>query len=328
MSARGKVVVVTGASSGIGRATALRFARKGAKVVLASRREEALQEVAELCRTIGADSLVVVTDVTDESAVTALASAALNRFGRIDVWVNCAGISVFASLLTVPIKDFKQVLDVNIMGYVYGTRAALAPMIAQGAGEIVNVASVIGEVSQPYSSSYAMSKAAVRALGSSLRQELELDGHKHIHVSTVLPATVDTPFFRHAANYTGHEVRALPPVYAADEVARAIVAASDKPVAEIVVGRTGTALVQQHRRSPRVVEKQMAKLTDAVMLPKKTAAFDTTGNLYSPPPTDDAAVVGGWDGASRSRFRRLVGGTLAVGGVLFTVASLVRPRAK
>ena len=328
MSAKGKVVVVTGASSGIGRATALRFARKGARVVLASRREEALNEVAELCQTIGADALVVPTDVSDEAAVNALAAAALNRFGRIDVWVNCAGISVFAPLLTVPLADFRRVLDVNVMGYVYGTRAALAPMIEQGSGDIVNVASVIGEVSQPYSSSYAMSKAAVRALGASLRQELDLDGHKNIHLSTVLPATVDTPFFRHAANYTGREVRALPPVYAADEVARAIVAASDKPVAEVVVGKTGSALVHQHRRSPLVVEKQMAKLTNAVMLPKKTATFDTTGNLYTPPPTDDAAVVGGWDGKSRSTFRRLVGGTLAVGGVLFTVASLVRPRSK
>ena len=176
MRVKGAVVVITGAAGGIGRATALRFARSGAHVVLAGRRAEALEEVAAECRARGVQALAVPTDITDAAAVDRLARRAVERFGRIDVWVNCASVGLFASVADSPLEDVRRLLDVNVMGYVHGARAALGQMRTQGSGVLVNVSSVIGVVPQPYSFAYAMAKAAVRALSVSLRSELRLAG--------------------------------------------------------------------------------------------------------------------------------------------------------
>lgn len=318
------VVVITGASSGIGRATALLFASKGASVVLASRREQALNEVAGECVLVGGDVLVVPTDVTDYKAVRRLAKATVKKFGRIDVWINGAGVGAFGSFLDVPLDDVRRVLDVNVMGYVYGARAALKVMVEQGEGSIVNIASLVGEVQQPYTSAYGMSKAAVRALGVSLRQELALDGHRKIHVSTIVPPTIDTPFFRHAANYTGREVVAMPPVYPAELVATAIEKVSRSPKPEVIVGTLGKVFSHEHRRRPALVEAQMAVQTDRLQLSNRHDAEDTTGSLFTPAPTDDAAIVGGYDGARRTTLRRSIAWTLGAGVAALVASQLAK----
>ena len=138
MRVKGAVVVITGAAGGIGRATALRFARSGAHVVLAGRRAEALEEVAAECRARGVQALAVPTDITDAAAVDRLARRAVERFGRIDVWVNCASVGLFASVADSPLEDVRRLLDVNVMGYVHGARAALGQMRTQGSGVLVN----------------------------------------------------------------------------------------------------------------------------------------------------------------------------------------------
>jgi short-subunit dehydrogenase len=312
-----QVVVVTGASSGIGRATALRFAAEGASVVLAARRAEALAEVVAECERAGGRALALPTDTSDEGAVDALAERAVEEFGRIDVWVNDAAVSVFAPLVEAPIADVRRVLDVNVLGYVYGARAALREMLQQGRGVLINVASVVGEVPQPYAAPYSMSKAAVRALGGSLRSELALQKAKHVHVVTILPATVDTPFFSHPANYTGRRVLAMPPVYPPDAVAKAIVRAARRPKAELTVGPIAKALVREHRRHPEAVEAQLALEVDTLHLSRTDDAPATPGNLYEPSDVADAAVVGGWHGEGRTRGRMLLGlGLLAAVGVL------------
>jgi NAD(P)-dependent dehydrogenase (short-subunit alcohol dehydrogenase family) len=130
------VIVVTGASSGIGRATALRCASAGAAVVLAARRAEALDEVARKCEAAGAEALAVPTDVTDAGAVQALARRAVERFGRLDVWVNCAALTAFAPFQEIPLEDFRRILDVNVMGYVHGARAALPYLRDRGRGRL------------------------------------------------------------------------------------------------------------------------------------------------------------------------------------------------
>ena len=223
MRSEDPVVVITGASSGIGRATALRFARKRARLVLAARSSDALEALAKECRKRGAKAIAVPTDVTDPEAVQALAARAVEEFGRLDVWVNNAAVSVFGRITDVPLRDFQRVLDVNVSGYVHGARAALPQLREQGSGVLINVSSIVGEIAQPYTAAYSMSKAAVRALGVSIRSELRLDGITGIKVCTVMPATIDTPFFQHAANYTGRQVVAMPPVYGPQRVACAIV---------------------------------------------------------------------------------------------------------
>jgi short-subunit dehydrogenase len=309
-----QVVVITGASSGIGRATAIRFAKQHARLVLGSRRQRSLDELVDELNEIGAQAIAVPTDVTNEEAVTELANTAVENFGRIDVWVNNAAVSVFAPFTTMPLDDFRRVIDVNIMGYVYGARAALEVMSRQKKGVIINVASLVGEIPQPYTAPYGMSKAAIRSLGVSLRSELMLKRLKGVSVATVLPPTIDTPFFRHSANYTGREVVAMPPVYPADQVAKAIVRLAAAPKPELVIGRAGQALVRQHRRTPALVEAQMAMQTDKAHLSRQHRSGDTTGTLYAPAPAEDAEVSGGWNGESRTARRRAFTWVLLVAG--------------
>jgi short-subunit dehydrogenase len=301
------VVVVTGASSGIGRATALRFAKEGNSLVLASRRAEALDELVEECRALGADAIAVPTDVTEEESVEALGRAAEARFGRIDVWVNGAGTSVFALFDEVPLTDFRQVIEVNMFGVVHGARTALEVFTRQGHGVLINVSSILGEVPQPYTAAYCMSKAAVNALGGSLRSELALKRHKKVHVVTVMPATIDTPFFRHGANYTGRRLLAMPPVYSPDLVARKIVAAVGRPRPEIIIGALGKTLVREHRRHPRPVEAQLSLQTEAMQLsPTQDAPF-TAGTLFATNDDPlDPQVTGGWHGKARNTKRNLL----------------------
>jgi short-subunit dehydrogenase len=326
MAHASKVVVITGASSGIGRATAHEFAREGARLVLASRRGDVLDDVVRECERLGGQAIAVPTDVTVEAQVEALATAARNRYGRLDVWVNNASVAAFGALTELPVATIKRVLDVNVLGYVYGCRAALGVMTEQGAGSIVNVASVIGEVPQALNAPYSMAKAAVRGLGSSLRQELALQGARSISISSVLPPTIDTPFFSHSGNYSGREVRAMPPVYPPEAVAKVIVKASRKRSAEIAVGAAGKTFVREHRRHPEAIEKQMGVQTNAGQFRRGRSAETTDGNLFEPSPSADAAVSGGWGGARRSRSRSLVG-LLFVGGALVGVTRFIRTHA-
>ncbi|MFF8280845.1 SDR family oxidoreductase [Streptomyces lateritius] len=315
MRVRDSVVVITGASSGIGRATAVAFARKGCPVVLASRRAEALEAVRQECeRHRGAEALVVPTDVTDPGAVDDLARRAVHRFGRIDVWVNCAAVTVFGPFEEVPLEDFRKVMDVNVMGYVHGARAALRVMREQGRGTLINVSSVVGLVSQPYTHAYGMSKYAVRALSSSLRQELRLDGAKDIHVCTVLPATIDTPLFEHAANYSGRKPLAMPPVYSPERVARTIVGLVRAPRREVVAGPMGRSMVLESRLMPGVAERTMARQVDRTHLSREESAPAGHGNLHVPAPGTGAAH-GGWGGRRRTAMRRLTAATVLAGVV-------------
>lgn len=308
------VVVVTGASSGIGRATALAFARRGARVAIAARRAAALEEVARECAEAGGTALAVPTDVTDADAVAELARRTVDRFGGFDVWVNCAAVGVFGPFAEVPLEDFRRVLDVNVMGYVHGARAALPELLRQDRGVLVNVSSVVGEVPQPYTHAYGMSKAAVRVLSTSVRQELRLAGARHVKVCTVMPATIDTPFFDHAANYTGRKARAMPPVYSAERVAHAVVDLVRLPRREVIVGSMGRGLALQAKLAPGLAERIMAVQVDWTHLYRKRPEPTNQGNLFTPA-AGTGSVTGGWHGRRQTTVRRLASAALLFGGV-------------
>lgn len=301
------VVVITGASSGIGRATALRFARLGATVVLAARNAQALREVASECEQLGARAMPIPTDVTDEAAVKALARHALENFGHVDVWVNNAAVSLMAPFETAPSDAWRRVIETNLFGCVYGARAVLPAFREQGHGVLINVSSVNGRVGGPYASAYVASKFAIRGLGESLRQELR---GEDIHVVTVMPASIDTPIFQHMANYTGRAVQAMSPVYSAERAARVIVNAALRPRREVLVGTSAHLGSIFHKLLPGFSERMMGKQVERDHF-QDVSAEHSPGNLFQP--REPATISGGWrKRAAKRAGLRLLGGLLLV----------------
>jgi NAD(P)-dependent dehydrogenase (short-subunit alcohol dehydrogenase family) len=251
-----QVVVITGASSGIGRATALELARRGARVVCAARTEPALDSVVAEITAAGGQALAVPTDVADPAAVRALATAAEDRFGRIDTWVNNAAVTVWGRVEDISDEEFDRVMRVNFLGQVHGVHAVLPALRRAGGGVIIGVASVEGIRAVPLRAPYTASKWAVRGFYDALRMELMESGDP-IAVTTVLPGPIATPFFEHARSKAGAMPKPPPPVYAPEVVARAIARASVKPTREVPVGGAAIGFYLGQRLSPA--------LSDAIM---------------------------------------------------------------
>jgi short-subunit dehydrogenase len=291
---RNRVVVITGASSGFGRGVAEKFARHGAHLVLAARRKELIQELAHQCeRKQGIRALAVETDVSQAGQVHELAEEALHEFGRIDIWINNAGVATFGHFDEVPISEHEQVIRTNLLGCLYGAHAALRQFRAQGYGTLINVGSFAGIQPAPHFSSYAASKFGVRGLGISIRQELDIHGPRSIHVCTVMPTSMDTPFFEHAANHTGKPVQPIPPVYDPQEVVNAIYEVALNPKDEVIVGRRGKVGKAIRKVAPGFMEHQLAKKVHQNQQQQKESAPETSGNLFEPV-AFGTSVRGGW----------------------------------
>jgi NAD(P)-dependent dehydrogenase (short-subunit alcohol dehydrogenase family) len=251
-----QVVVIVGASSGIGRASALAFAARGARVVCAARSVQALDTLVQEITSAGGTAVSVPTDVADGAAVQALAAAAEERFGRIDTWVNAAAVSVWGRVEDITSEEFDRVMRVNFLGQVHGIHAALPALRRAGGGGIIGISSVEGVRAVPLHAPYTASKWALRALYDCLRMELAQEGAP-ISVSTILPAAIDTPFFEHARSKLGAMPKPPPPVYAPEIVADTIVYTAEHPRREVAVGGAAVGFVTGQRLSPA--------LTDALM---------------------------------------------------------------
>jgi short-subunit dehydrogenase/quinol monooxygenase YgiN len=251
-----QVIVITGASSGIGLATARMAAARGAKLVLAARSRDALDTLAREIIAGGGQALVVVADVAKQDDVARIAQGAIERFGGFDTWVNNAGTGMYGRLEGIPVDEMKKLFDVNLWGVVHGSLEALKHLKQRG-GALINLGSVVSHRAIALQGVYSATKHAVKAFTDEFRVGVEMDGAP-VSVSLVKPAAIDTPFTVNAKNYLDSEPQHVPPVYAAETVADAILHCATVPTRDIFVGSGGKMIAEAEHFAPGLVDKGMA----------------------------------------------------------------------
>jgi short-subunit dehydrogenase len=291
---RDQVIVITGASSGIGLVTARQAARAGARVVLAARSEPSLAKAVDAIRANGGRAIAVVADVADPDQVERIATEAIGAFGRIDTWVNNAAVSMYGRAIELSIDDMRRQMDVNYWGQVYGSRVAVAHMRREG-GALINVGSALCDRAIPLQGNYCAAKHALKAFTDTLRMELE-EQQIPISVTLVKPASVDTPFFEKAKTYLGTEPQPVPPVYAPEVVADVILHAAQRPLRELIAGGSGAKL-SAARFAPRLADLYMERWTfDSQSTGRPAEGRD---NLYEPLSDDGGERGVNWRGHTR-----------------------------
>ena len=293
---REQVIVITGASSGIGLVTAKHAAKLGACVVLAARNGDDLREAVEQIRRDGGRATHVVADVSEPTQVEAIGDAAVREFGCIDTWVNNAAVSMYGRITELPIEDMRRQMDVNYWGQVYGSRVAVRHLRHRG-GALINVGSALCDRAIPLQGNYCAAKHALKAFTDALRMELEEEGAP-IAVTLVKPASIDTPFFEKARTYLGVEPQPVPPVYAPEVVSEVILRAAEQPIRELIAGGSGAKL-SAARFAPRLADLYMERWTfDAQKT--DTPALGRPDNLYAPVPEDGGERGRNWTGHTRA----------------------------
>jgi short-subunit dehydrogenase len=252
-----QVVVITGASSGIGLATVRLAAERGAQLVLAARSEDALRDLTEEITAQGGDAVYVVADVRDRDDVREIAETALDTYGGFDTWVNVAGAFLYGRLEDTPIEDMREVFETNVWGLLYGSLEA-ADHLKERGGAIINVGSVVSDRAIPLQGAYSASKHAVKGFTDALRMELEEEGAP-VSVTLVKPAAIDTPYTEHAKNHMDEAADFPPPVYAPEAAAKAILHAAEHPQRDVFVGGGAASLSILGRFASRLTDKLMER---------------------------------------------------------------------
>ena len=287
-----QVIVITGASSGIGLVTARTAAKQGAKLVLAARSEDALRQLVDEIEAEGGEAIRVVADVGQEQDVRRIAQTAIQHFGGFDTWVNNAGVSIYGRVLDVSMEDHRQLFETNYWGLVHGSRVAAEHLRTRG-GAIINVGSSLSDRAIPLQGTYCASKHAVKGYTDALRMELE-EEDAPISVTLIKPSAIDTPYKDHAKNYLPVEPQNPPPVYAPETVAEAILYSAEHPERDVFVGAGGKAISVSGKYAPRLTDKVMEAALFDIQQTETPSPGDRRDGLYDA--NRDLRERGGYDG--------------------------------
>jgi len=272
--------VITGASSGIGKEVSLALAKKGAIVVVSARGEDQLIEVSKEIEELGGVGYAVELDVRNYEQVKQLVETTVEKFGKIDVWINNAGIYAAGKFDEIPPDVFHEVMAVNFGGVVNGTHAVLPIFKAQGRGILINVSSIMGDLELELAIPYHTSKCAITHFSKSLRNELRSE-FSNIKICIVYPQAVDTPIYKNAANYTGNDLRPPPPVITPKSAAEEIITLVDNPQDDLYVGGA-SYLIDRLKFVPDKIFPAVSKIFKFAHINSTEEVEPTTGNVYTP----------------------------------------------
>lgn len=315
LNLHGKTVVITGASSGVGRAAAIEFARHGANLILASRRPDTLEEVLLECEELGGRAVSANIDVTDAAAVKGLAAAARSYTGEIDIWINNAGVLAMGTFDETPVEVHDQVINTNLLGYIHGAHAVLPYFKAQGFGVLINNISVGGWFPAPYAVGYTASKFGLRGFSQALKGEL--GSWPGIKICDIYTAFLDTPGVQHAANYTGVALKPAPPVMDPQKVARKMVSIAQNPAQGDYTDIPASLLKFAAGTFPVLTRMITRKVMEAYFKTGKRIQ-NTNGNVFQPVEYG-SSIHGGWNTSTpqeRVIKRSMLGAGLVLGLIL------------
>ncbi len=281
-----QVVAVVGASSGIGRETALQFGKRGAKLVVSARSEPGLTSLVDEIERFGGEAIALVADVTVFDQVKAIADKAVEVYGRLDTWVHTPATAVYATVDNTTPEEFKRVVDISLLGQVYGAMAALPHLKREGRGALIHVSSMLGRRALPLQSSYCAAKYGIEGFVESLRVELQ---HERIPISvtSVKPAAVNTPLYNNALTRLGVKPSGPPPYYEPSLVADAILYVAEHPTRDFLVGDAARVLDLLQRLSPGLVDALLLRVAFQLQRTSEPKSEDAPNNLYEPIPTHD-----------------------------------------
>ena len=276
-----QVVTIVGASSGIGRETALRFAKQGAKVVVSARNELGLKTLVDEIHQAGGDAAAIPADVAHYEQVKAIADYTIEQYGRLDTWVHNAANGILAPFADITPEEFKRVIDVTLMGQVYGAMAALPYLKQEGQGALIHISSMEGRRSMPLQSPYSTAKHGLEGFLDSLRLELKHEGVP-ISVTSIKPAVINTPYYNHVQTKLGVKPTGLPPYYDPSLVADAILYVAEHSTREFIVGDVGRILDIAQRLSPELMDAILLLVGFSGQRTDEPKTEDDPNNLFEP----------------------------------------------